>query len=163
MDNFGNFGRNYCKEVVVADADGKNVCIKLKYTALTPLLYRNYFASDMFDDLAKIAAKQLTKSEVVEKLEKDGVESLTDSEIAQLEVNDTVLFFDKFAVALVATAVYPETISYDRIRQTMLPEDFITDERYSKLFDAMQELYMPVLDDYKKKLMTVGAQVARKI
>ena len=68
-----------------------------------------------------------------------------------MEVNDTVLFFDKFAVALVATAVYPETISYDRIRQTMLPEDFITDERYSKLFDAMQELYMPVLDDYKKK------------
>lgn len=162
MDNFGNFGKNYCKEVVVIDQDGKDVCIKLKYTALTPLLYRNYFATDMFDDLAKIAAKQLIKSEIIEKLEKDGIESLTENEIAQLEVNDTILFFDKFAVALVATALYPETLSYERIRETMLPDDFITDERYSKLFDAMQELYMPVLDDYKKKLTTVGANVVRK-
>lgn len=162
MDNYGNFGRNYCKEVVVADSDGKNVCIKLKYTALTPLLYRNYFATDMFDDLAKIAAKQLTKSEVVEKIEKSGVESLTEEEIAELEVNDTMIFFEKFAVALVATAIYPETLSYDRIRQTMLPEDFITDDRFSKVFDAIQELYMPVLDDYKKKLMTARVKVAQK-
>lgn len=162
MDNFGNFGRNYCKEVVVKDEEGKEVCIKLKYTALTPLLYRNYFATDMFDDLAKIASKQLSAGKILDKLEKKGVESLTENEIASLQINDTMIFFDKFAVALVATALYPETVSYERIRFTMLPEDFITDERYSELFEAMQELYMPVLDDYKKKLTTVRAKVAQK-
>lgn len=162
MDNYGNFGRNYCKEVVVKDEEGKEVCIKLKYTALTPLLYRNYFATDMFDDLAKIASKNLAKEKLIEKLDKDGIESLTEQDVNLLAVDDAVLFFDKFAVVLVATAIHPQTLSYETIRETMLPEDFITDERYIKLFDAIQELYTPVMDDYKKKLKLIQAKAARK-
>lgn len=161
MDNFGNFSRKYCKEVVVTDENGKDVCIKLKYTALTPLLYRNYFSTDMFDDLGIVAAQNLKKQKLVEKMDKVGAESLSEEDFALFDFNEAVLFFDKFAVALVATAIYPETLSYERIRETMLPEDFITDKRYDALFVAIKDLYEPATDDYKKKLLQAVAHTKK--
>lgn len=153
MDNFGNFERKYVAEVVVKDNDGKDVCIKLKYTAMTPLLYMNYFGIDMFDDLANIVINGSKQDELLQKVHNEGVESLSDDEINKVSTDYTLAFFDKFAVALIATALYPESLSYARIRSTMLPEDFIADERYSDIFNAIYELFNPAVEDYKKKLI----------
>lgn len=162
MDNYGNFGKRYVREIIIKDEDGKDVCIKLKYTAQTLLLYMNYFHTDMFDDLAKISANQMPKHEIYQKIEENGIDSIEEDELTSISTDETLIFFDKFAVALVATALYPESVSYERIRTTMLPEDFITDERYVKLFEAIQELFTPVLADYKKKLIRVMSKAQKR-
>lgn len=163
MDNYGNFGKKYVREVIIKDNDGKDVCITLKYTGQTPLIYMNYFSRDMFDDIAKMSLQGTVKSEVLAKAEKD-VDSLTDKDWEQLSMPDACEFFDNYAVALVATALYPKTVSYETIRDTMLPADFITDESYSELFTAIQELFLPLEQDYKKKLAQIAAvRVKRKM
>lgn len=157
MDNFGNFGvKKYVREVVVKDEDGKDVCITLKYTAQTPLIYMNYFSRDMFDDIAKMSIQGTLKSDVLEKANRD-IESVTAEEWEQLTMPDACEFFDNFAVALIATSLYPKTVSYDTIREKMLPADFITDDRYTELYQAEQDLFLPVVEDYKKKLMQIVA------
>lgn len=162
MENYGNFSKSYVRTVEVRDIDGKPVEIVLKYTARTPLLYLNYFGTDMFDDLARVVLQTAKNEEVVKKLDESGAESLSEDDLKNLDAGLLFEFFNKFAAALVATAHHPKPISYDTIASTMLPEDFITDPDYEGLFIAVRELFTPVLDDYKKKLERAIAVAGKK-
>lgn len=163
MANTGNFAKSYIKQVSVKDLDGQSVEILLKYTARTPLLYMNMFGTDMFDDLAEVVIQLDKRDDIVKKIDESGAEKLTESDLKGLDMTLMFDFFNKFAASLVATAHYPKPLPYDVIAETMLPADFITDAEYANLFEAIKELFIPAVDDYKKKLMQVAAGINKKI
>lgn len=165
MSYTGNFGRKYIKQVEACDVEGNKVEILLKYSARTPLLYLNMFGTDMFDDLAKIAIATSKSEKLIEKVDKEGAESLTEKDFDGVDMTPMFDFFKKFGAALIATAHYPKPLAYDVIYAEeggMLPEDFITDEEYSPIFTAIKELFIPMEEDYKKKLMQASAVVGIK-
>lgn len=169
MSYTGNFGKKYIKQVEVCDVEGNKVEILLKYSARTPLLYLNMFGTDMFDDLGKIAIATSKSKKLVEKVDKVGAENLaenlTEKDFDGVDMTPMFDFFKKFGAALIATAHYPKPLAYDVIyaeEGAMLPEDFITDEEYSPIFTAIKELFIPMEEDYKKKLMQASAVVGIK-
>ena len=163
MSNVGVFSKTYVKQVKVIDLEGNEVEIVLKYSARTPLLYLNMFGTDMFDDLADVVIRMDKKEQLVKKIDEQGAESLTEKDLNGVDMTPMFDFFNKFGVALVATAHYPKPLSYEVISETMIPSDFIMDENYRELFEAIKELFIPASEDYKKKLMQAVGVVGKRI
>lgn len=165
MDNFGNFQNGSVREVVVRDNDGKEVCIKLEYSGQTPLCYKNLFNRDMFADIMRLSTVARDDEALLQRCQKidtldDLAEQLSDEEIERLSGNNTEQFFVDFTVALIASAIYPERRDYNFIRKNMLPQDFITDERYSAIFDAAMSLFQDYAqNDFKKKLVSAARKI----
>lgn len=116
----------------------------------------------MFDDLADIVIRMDKKEELVKKVNEKGAESLTVEELKGVDMTPMFDFFTKFGVALVATAHYPKPLSYEVITETMFPSDYIMNENYRELFEAIKELFIPASEDYKKKLMQVVGVVGKR-
>ena len=95
-DTRAGFSKKYIKQVEVRDLDGKPVEILLKYSARTPLLYMNYFGTDMFDDLAKVVIQLSKHDDIVKKIEESGAESLTEKDMMDFNMSDMFDFFHKF-------------------------------------------------------------------
>lgn len=162
MSNVGVFSKTYVKQVKVIDLEGNEVEIVLKYSARTPLLYLNMFGTDMFDDLADIVVRMAKKEQLVNKVNEKGVESITEKDLNGVDSTPMFDFFNKFGAALIATAHYPKPLAYDVIMDTMLPQDFILDEKYSELFEAVKYLFAPATEDYKKKLTQAVGVVGKR-
>ena len=119
------------KKITVGDDE-----IKLCGNALTFILYKSYFGSDLLNDIISFAKKNSSK-ETVEKLGKyniksvDDMDKLTDEQTAEvLETIETYQFDSEFILnfvaSLIATAEYPNKPEVGELIMS-IPPSIVTD------------------------------------